>query len=191
MHYSTIFTAFVATLQLSSTGLALSIPQTNTLEVRAEDNTTAITPFPFDEANADIIEHAFDAITDIPDSVLDAGEDALKQWLGTHNSTTLQLTARAPTTLNPTPLEPRQSLLHILKCAGAILKAVAENAFPLSKLRRLKELIKFLGGARKVAKMLLRAKTFRQLLVIGGPELVELAEILLGVGGVVHSCFSF
>ncbi|KAL8891439.1 MAG: hypothetical protein Q9192_005743, partial [Flavoplaca navasiana] len=52
------------------------------------------------------------------------------------------------------------------------------------KIRRIRDLIKFLGGARAVAKMLLKAKTFKQLIIIGGPELQELAEILLGVQAV-------
>lgn len=183
MHYATILSIGVTALSLSTTTLGLSIPETASLQIRAEDNNN-VTPFPFDEADSAVLEKAFDAITSIPDSVLDDGEEALKEWIKSHPSSP-QLTVRDDA------LEPRQTLFQILKCAGAIVQAIAENAFPISKLRRLKELIRVLGGARQVAKLLLKAKTFKQVLIIGGPELQQIAEILLGVTNVVNSCFSF
>ncbi|KAL8635479.1 MAG: hypothetical protein Q9226_009353, partial [Calogaya cf. arnoldii] len=79
---------------------------------------------------------------------------------------------------------------QIGKCALAIVGAIAENAFPIAKLRRLRALIKELGGARKVAKMLLKAKSIKEMIAIGGPELADIAEILLGVQKVVAECLS-
>ena len=186
MHFSTVMTAAFTALSFSTTALGLTVPTTSqSIQSRADSKTSPI-PFPFDEAHSDVIEHAFSAITSIPDSVLDDGPEALKAWITAHEAKP-KLTVRVPTLA----LEPRQSLFHILQCAGAIIKAIAENAFPISKLRRLKELIEILGGARKVAKLLLKAKTFHQILVIGGPELEEIAEILLGITDVVNDCFSF
>ena len=70
-------------------------------------------------------------------------------------------------------------------------KSSPRNGFPLAKLRRVKELIKALGGANAVAKMLLKAKTLREFFIIGGVELAELGQMLLGLQGVVGACFSW
>lgn len=183
MHYSTILSFGVAALGFSSSSLGLNIPADSSLEARVDSHAN-VTPFPFDEAHAAVLEDAFNAIASIPPDVLDSGEDALKAWITTHEAVP-KVSARSAS------LEPRQSFFHILQCAGAIIKAVAENYFPIAKLRRLKELVQVLGGARNVAKLLLRAKTFHQILIIGGPELLEIAEILLGITNVVNSCFSF
>ena len=72
-----------------------------------------------------------------------------------------------------------------------ILKAIVASGFPLATLRRFKDLITRLGGARTVARMLLRATTLNDFLVIGGPLLKEVGEILLGLKGVVGTCFSW
>lgn len=187
MHYSTILTAGIAALGFSTSSLGLNIPVESSLEARAEPHAN-VTPFPFDEAHASALENAFEAIASIPDDVLDSGEDALKAWINTHEAVPEVSTRSASLEAD---LEPRQSLFHILACAGAIIKAIAENAFPISKLRRLRELIKALGGARKVAKLLLKAKSFHEILIIGGPELEHIAEILLGISDVAQACFSF
>lgn len=183
MHYTAILSLGLAALHFSSTTLGLSIPNVNSVQARAEDHANVI-PFPFDEAQFGPIEQAFDAITSIPDSVLDEGEEALNAWFTTHG-------AVPSLSVRESVLEERQSLFQIAQCAAAIIKAIAENALPISKLRRIKELIKLLGGARKVAKLLLKAKTFKQVIIIGGPELQEIAEILLGLTDVVNDCFSF
>ena len=183
MHYTAVLSFALAGLHFSSTALGLSIPNFNSVPARAEDHANII-PFPFDEDQSAPLEQAFDAITSIPDSVLDEGDDALTAWLTTHGAAP-KLSARGPL------IEQRQSIFQMAQCAAAILKAVAENALPVSKLRRIKELIKLLGGASKVAKLLLKARTFKQIIAIGGPELQEIAEILLGLTDVVNDCFSF
>lgn len=85
----------------------------------------------------------------------------------------------------------KRSWIEVAKCALAILQAIAENEFPIAKLRRIKAIVKLLGGAKKTAKLLLKAKSLKQLLVIGGPELAELGEILFNFRGIVGACFSF
>ena len=49
----------------------------------------------------------------------------------------------------------RQGWLQVAECDYAIGGAVFMNSLPISKLRRIKELIEVLGGASRVAKMLL------------------------------------
>lgn len=85
----------------------------------------------------------------------------------------------------------KRSWIEVAKCALAILQAIAENEFPIAKLRRIKAIVKFFGGAKETAKLLLKAKSLKQLLVIGGPELAELGEILFNFRGIVGACFSF
>jgi hypothetical protein len=75
--------------------------------------------------------------------------------------------------------------------AFEIAKAIIENGLPFAKIARLRDLIKILGGGKEVAKMLLKAKSFKELLIIGGPELAEIGEMLLGLQGVVTACFSW
>ncbi|KAL8894690.1 MAG: hypothetical protein Q9207_008439 [Kuettlingeria erythrocarpa] len=197
MHYSTLLSVAIAAFTLTPSILTHAIPKpidinapASDLAIRADDDG----PPPMgsnDEALAKYIEDAMETIASIPDSVLDAGDEAVSQWAVTHGAgSTPQSQSRSVDT-TAAPLEKRQGWLQVAKCALAIGKAIAENAFPISKLRRIKELIGVLGGARQVAKMLLKAKSIKQMLIIGGPELQEIAEILLGVGDVVRACFEF
>ncbi|KAL8931769.1 MAG: hypothetical protein Q9211_006743 [Gyalolechia sp. 1 TL-2023] len=188
MHYTTLLSVVLTTLTVTPSVLSHAIPKPvalapapiEDLAIRAED--TDPTPFPFDEADASYIEDAFETIASIPDSVLDSGPEAVKQWAQSH------VPNAQPQTRT---LVERQGWVQVANCAFAIGKAILENAVPISKLRRIKELIGFLGGAKQVAKMLLKAKSIKQMLLIGGPELQELAEILLGITNVVNACFSF
>ncbi|KAL8686614.1 MAG: hypothetical protein Q9218_006984 [Villophora microphyllina] len=187
MHYSTLLSLLLATLTFTPSILSHAVPKPNPVAPALAPRATPadnIIPFPFDEAHISYIEDAFDTIASIPDSVLDAGPEAVKQWVLAHES-------NPQPQVRSTTLVERQGWLQVAKCALAIGKAIVENALPISKLRRIKELIEVLGGAKAVAKMLLKAKSIKQMIIIGGPELEELAEIFLGVADVVNDCFSF
>ncbi|KAL8890020.1 MAG: hypothetical protein Q9192_005933 [Flavoplaca navasiana] len=183
MHYSTILSVALTTLTFTPSVLTTAIPKPVDLAPARRAESAEAVPFPFDEAQSGYLEEAFHMIEDIPDSVLDDGDEAVKAWAKEHQPPS-HLAVRAE-------LAPRQDWAQIASCAFEIGKAILENLWPVSKIRRIRDLIKFLGGARAVAKMLLKAKTFKQLIIIGGPELQELAEILLGVQAVVNACFSF
>ncbi|KAL8994713.1 MAG: hypothetical protein Q9188_006991 [Gyalolechia gomerana] len=178
MHYTGLLSVVLTTLTFTPSILTHAIPKpvalapapVEDLAIRAEE--TDPTPFPFDEADASYLEDAFETLASIPDSVLDSGPEAVKQWALTHESITQPQTRT---------LVERQGWVQVAQCAYAIGKAILENAFPISKLRRIKELIGVLGGAKQVAKMLLKAKSIKQMIIIGGPELQELAEIFLGI----------
>lgn len=193
MLYTTILSVAVATLQLSPKILTSAIPVSSSLQIRAVNDEAV--PFPFDEADASAIENAFATITSIPDSVIDDGDEAVRNWVQAHNTNNTQLMVRdnnaGPRLTvrdDEAALEPRQGFVQVAKCAFAIGKAIAENVLPV---RRVKALIFALGGARRVAKLLLKAKSIRELIILGGPELQELAEILLGITDVVNACFEF
>ncbi|KAL8734377.1 MAG: hypothetical protein Q9166_001575 [cf. Caloplaca sp. 2 TL-2023] len=183
MHYSTVLSAALAVFSFTPSILTHAIPNPVALAPAPRAETSEAIPFPFDEEHAAYLEDAFDTIANIPDEVLDDGPEAVKQWVLAHDSNP-QLTVRST-------LVERQGWVQVAQCAYAIGKAILENAFPISKLRRIKELIGFLGGAKEVAKMLLKAKSIKQMIIIGGPELQELAEIFLGISDVVQACFSF
>lgn len=183
MHYSTFLSMGVAVLQFSSTALSLSIPKEHSLQTRADES---VVPFPFDEADFSELEATFDLIEKIPDSAIAGGQAAVSDWL------TSQLGSSGVAVRDTSAaLESRQSAIQIANCAGSILKAIIEFAFPISKITKIRKLIKALGGARKVAKMLLKAKSWKQIYQIGGAKLEELAKILLGADEIIQNCFMF
>lgn len=163
-------------------------------------NRSLIKPFPFDESSADNLASVFDAIESIPDDLFDEGDDAVKNWLKAHGFTLPTPQKRSPTITsadsgseiaNPVTLAARQTWWVISNCIIQIGILIAENGIPLARLRRIKELIGLLGGARQVAKMLLKAKSMKELYAIGGPYLQDIAEELLGFGVVAKACFSW
>lgn len=205
MLYSTLLSTAVVALQFSQTTLAFAIPESVDLMIRSKDlDDDKIVPFPYDEADAPEIEETFDLIENIPDETFDQGDQAVKDWIknysqGGNKPRAINSLATREADPEPQPentaveevaIETR-SFIAIAKCALAILQAIAENEIPIAKLRRIKELVKLLGGAKKTAKLLLKAKSIRQLLVIGGPELAELGEILFNYRSIVGACFSF
>lgn len=205
MLYSTLLSTAVVALQFSQTTLAFAIPDSVDLMIRSKDlDDDKIVPFPYDEADAPEIEETFDLIENIPDETFDQGDQAVKDWIKNHSqggNKPRAINSLATREADPEPqpentaveevaIETR-SFIAIAKCALAILQAIAENEIPIAKLRRIKELVKLLGGAKKTAKLLLKAKSIRQLLVIGGPELAELGEILFNYRSIVGACFSF
>lgn len=239
MLYSTLLSAAVVTLQLSQNTLAFAIPPDSSSSSSVDDlmirssqggderDDDKIIPFPYDEDDAPEIENVFGLIEDIPDETFDQGDQAVKDWIKTHRSSSsssskggdinnkarsvvsvsvdsnnLETREAAPAPIPVAVSDPnlnkntqdvieKRSWIEVAKCALAILQAIAENEFPIAKLRRIKAIVKFLGGAKKTAKLLLKAKSLKQLLVIGGPELAELGEILFNFRGIVGACFSF
>lgn len=208
MLYSTLLSAAVVALQFSQTTLAFAIPDSVDLMIRSKDrDDDKIIPFPYDEDDAPEIVGVFSLIEDIPDETFDQGDQAVKDWIKNHRKGVNSNKPRSVDSLETREAEPeaqpestavaevfaveKRSWVDVAKCALAILQAIAENEFPIAKLRRIKAIVKLLGGAKKTAKLLLKAKSLRQLLVIGGPELAELGEILFNFRGIVGACFSF
>ncbi|KAL9015423.1 MAG: hypothetical protein Q9185_007174 [Variospora sp. 1 TL-2023] len=195
MHYSTLLSIALTTFTLTHPILTHAIPNPaalapapiSDLSARAPQEGSDPIPFDFADEDAPWLEDALGEFEAIPDSVLDDGDEALRQWALDY----ISASSPQPQTRSTAKLVERQDWMQIAKCALAIGKAIAENALPISKIRRIRELIKVLGGAKEVAKMLLKAKSIKQMIIIGGPELKEIAEILLGIADVVNDCFSF
>ena len=178
-----LITLFFALLSLV-TGNPVDPVDTASIQTINTDPNTIL--FPFDdnfESRAELTG-AFALIEAIPDALLDAGDDAaVHTWIEEHSAEYLPSA--------PSSLQERQLWIQIAKCVFEIGKMLAENAFPVAKLRRLKDLVKGLGGAYQVAKKLIKAKKFGDLKYFGGSELVELGQILLGGKDVIGACFSF
>ena len=191
MHYSTLLSMGVAALHFSTAAVALSIPKARSLQTRADESLVPFPvdeaiPFPFDEADFETLEKAFALIEEIPESAIKDGKAAVNAWAATQPAySALVAEDAAPA------LEPRQSAIQIANCAGSILKAIIEFWFPPAKLLKIRKLVKALGGARAVAKMLLKAKTWKDLYNIGGAKLVELGKILSGADEIIQNCFMF
>lgn len=177
-------------LHLAPQVLTSTVPSFSSLERRAEID--SIVPFPFgDDADLGDLVKVFGIITDMPDSVIDKGDAAIKKWVQSQTNIAARsndISARDAEADPEAALEPRQGFLQVALCAAAILRAVAENAVPVAKVRAL---IRAIGGVRKLARALLRARSFAELITIAGPEAGELVQIFFGVTGVVNSCFGF
>lgn len=185
MHYPGLVSLAIGLSYLTPSVLSVALPvSSSSLEARADEE-HGVLPFPFkdDGADLDSLVSVFSKLESLPDT---DDADALEAWLRDHKS---ELVPRAAAPVDAALVE-RQTAIQIAQCVFEIGKAIAENLFPLSKLRRLRELVRFLGGARAVAKMLLKAKTLKQLIIIGGPQLQELAYILLGLSDIAQACFT-
>lgn len=214
MLYSTLLSAAMVALQFSQTTLAFAIPDSADLMTRSEDqDDNNIVPFPYDDGDAPELEDTFALIESIPDEIFDQGGQAVSDWIKNQSKggggnkprafdslETREAEPEAEPEANPEPQPEstavevaieKRSFIAIAKCVLAILQAIAENEIPIAKIKRIKELIKLLGGAKKTAKLLLKAKSIKQLLVIGGPELAELGQILFNFRSIVGACFSF
>ena len=166
--------------------LLISLGSCNPIDTSTALSTIDTTPFPFEDtfSNTAQLTSAFALIEAIPDEVLDDGDEAVHNWIEQHGAEYLPGIPKGD-------LQERQLWIQIAECVFEIGKTLAENAFPVAKLRRLKDLVKGFGGAYQVAKKLIKAKKFSDLKYLGGSELVELGQILLGVKDVIGACFSF
>jgi len=203
MHYSLILPLAAAALQFFSTaaGMAVAAPAADlevsspadALEVRSPAVDAAldhIAPFPFndDDNDAAQLEKAFDALINIPDDVLKGGSGPTKAYL---KHLYPEAFAGEPNKRSA-ELAPRQSFAAIANCIYQHVKFIAENGpLPELKILKIKKYIKALGGTRKAVKLLLKARTWRELVVIGGPSLEALARELLGYGDVATACFAW
>jgi hypothetical protein len=135
------------------------------------------------------------AIDDIPDDILEQGDEALHKWLVEHgyregneklkrddDTDVLALLTRGE-------LAARASIWKIAKCVASIVQLLATTAVPAAKLLRIKKYIKALGGTKDAVKLLLGATTKAEKLKVGGEALVALAAELLGISTVKNNCF--
>jgi len=201
------FLSIIATLSAATLASAAAVPEP--LEQRAEltarvTQNPGFVPFPFDESQADAIIPFFSLIENIPDSVLDQGEDAVHEYIIHGGSlaqgapvpappaaaTTVKPSVPATTLVTSVKLMARQSWISITNCALQLGLFLASNLLPGGKILKLRSLIKAAGGAREVAKALLKARSWADL-AAHGEAIQEIADILFGFSDVAKACSSF
>lgn len=112
-------------------------------------------------------------ITEIPDSVLVAGDESLRMWLAQSHGELLS-GARA----------------DVVGCAAAIAFLIASTAIPAAKILKIKRLIDTLGGVSKAVKILWGASfKWEKIKALGGTAAALGAE-LLGISSVQQKCFA-
>ena len=167
------------------------------VEVRAVTTNEAAANFNFTSDFDFALDRLLAEIDEIPDDVLEKGDEALHQWLVEHghragneklkrddNSEAENLSL-----LERGELAARASLWKIAKCVAAIVQLLGTTAIPAAKLLRIKKYIKALGGTKKAVELLLKATTRAEKLKVGGQALVALAAELLGISTVKNNCF--
>jgi hypothetical protein len=137
------------------------------------------------EVDEEALVEAFTEIQRIPDSVISQGDQAARQYL--------QARLGALET----------SRASISSCALAILRAIAENIIPIRKVRAL---IRAVGGVRKLARIIRiayeisrdrgasRAEAVRAaaraVIAEAGGEFTDVVFLLVGVDTIIQGCFS-
>ncbi|KAH6628908.1 hypothetical protein F5144DRAFT_550135 [Chaetomium tenue] len=175
-----------------------------TLEARVAPVNDAVDNFNFTAGDFDFaLDRLLAEIDEIPDEILEKGDEALHQWLVEHgfrsDNDKLKRDADASAfnaedaeslnLLERGELVTRASAWKIAKCVASIVQLLATTAVPAAKLLRIKKYIKALGGAKESVKLLLGATTRAEKLKVGGEILVNLSAELLGISTVKKNCF--
>ncbi|CAK7209328.1 hypothetical protein SBRCBS47491_000406 [Sporothrix bragantina] len=145
-----------------------------------------------------------DTISSVPDSVIDAGDDAVHEWLrpigapavsaiATPNSLITTRSTEAADAADSTAVaaatDAVNGLIKDLECAAAVAAAIAGDLLPAAKILKAKKLIKVLGGVKKVAKLFLEYHSNKsEAIKEGGKTLLELVEVLLGIDSIKKHC---
>lgn len=152
------------------------------------------------EPKVDVLTSFFTLVENIPDEVLLAGDNATNAWRVEHGYL-------SPAAVEPSELPTKRDsqagnavasasaqagLIKEAKCIAAITELIASTLIPAAKLLKLKKLIKLLGGAKKVAKLLLKGSshsTASDWKNIGGQNLLDLVDEFLDIDDIKSNCF--
>ncbi|KAK0746919.1 hypothetical protein B0T18DRAFT_412781 [Schizothecium vesticola] len=127
----------------------------------------------------------FETAESVPDEVLEAGDDAADSWLVTYGFRNSGVVIEARSAPSPSLLARAQAgIIDVIKCAAAIIS----TAIPAAKLLKIKKYVKALGGARKAAEKLLKAKNRSEALRIGGEALRDLFDVISGLDDIRENC---
>ena len=167
------------------------------VEARAVTANDATANFNFTSDFDFALDRLLAEIDEIPDDVLEKGDETLHQWLVEHGNRAGNeklkrddnSEAENLSLLERGELAARASLWKIAKCVAAIVQLLGTTAIPAAKLLRIKKYIKALGGTKKAVELLLKATTRAEKLKVGGQALVALAAELLGISTVKNNCF--
>jgi hypothetical protein len=120
----------------------------------------------------DQLATVFEFVENIPDSVIDEGDTAIKNYVQEWRSGSVQAAGMG----------------DVAKCAGAILVAIGSAAIPAAKLLKLKRFIKEVGSVRDAAILLLRVARGEEQLSELGPVIGSLGAEILGIDAIRKNC---
>lgn len=129
------------------------------------------------------LEKVFGVLEDIPDEVLEEGDDATDKWMVEHG----YRPEHAKRDLSGRDLVDRGAY-EIARCAAAIAAFIASNSIAAAKLLRIKKYVRALGGVRTAAELLLKATTVAERLQYGGEALALLAGEFFGTSLITNNC---
>jgi len=153
-----------------------------------------------DEQSRGAIVSFFSTVENIPDSVLEKGDEALNTWLINQG---YRPAASAPTgngtatkrfiELADIDIEERdlvqRDIWKTLKCIGAFSQLIITTAIPAAKIFRIKRFINELGGIKQTVQLLLGATSWAEKVKAGGQVFVLLVAELTGITSVKSACF--
>lgn len=179
-----VVAGLTAATVFSSAGLAHAADASAARSVSASAVTVAAEDVELNLSEQEVatLEGQFAIVDSIPDSVLESGNAATKEWLIMEGF--LSPTADGKDYTQPVP----EGWWETAKCAAAIATFIGTNLVSASKLLKIKKYIKELGGIKKSAKLMLKASTWSERLQIGGNALVGLAAELLGYSLIKNNC---
>lgn len=140
------------------------------------------------------IERTFGIINEIPDEVLQKGDDETHKWLikhGHRGGPKPSFTRRdivLSSRLDSVQELATRGIFSKIRCAGAIAAFIASNAIAAAKILRIKRYIEALGGVGEAAELLLKTSNNYERLKEGGEALALLAGEILGVPLVAKNC---
>lgn len=183
MHFATLFAAASATLLLPTiiaTPVSSPVDLARRGEVLARDNAADELNLKDDDDHKvwAELERVFGAIEEIPDEVLEKGDDETDKWLVEHGYRAHH---------DKRDLEDR-GFFDVARCVAAIAAFIGSNAIAAAKILRIKKYIEALGGIRKSAELLLKASNAEERLKYGGEALALLAGEILGTGIIAKNC---
>ncbi|EJT50183.1 hypothetical protein A1Q2_04509 [Trichosporon asahii var. asahii CBS 8904] len=173
-------------------GLASARPAKRELEATAADLADPKANFNFSPLES-ALNTVFSQIEQIPDSVLESGDEATAAWL---KENPFQKRDYVDVRV---PLNERSDVSvfeergidwgKVAKCVATVTSAIATNVIPAAKLLKIKKYIAELGGVKTAIQLLIGATTTAEKLKAGGQALVELSKLFLGVTAIESACF--
>ncbi|MCJ0870826.1 hypothetical protein [Streptomyces sp. AP-93] len=180
-----IMVAGITAVSIFSTAGLAQAAESTAVSTATASTATAIAGDPeinLSEQEVQQLEAQFSIIESIPDSVLQAGDDATRAYLILEG--VVAYTGKGKEVTQPVP----NGWWETAKCAAAIATFIGSNLVVASKLIKIKQYISALGGIKKAAGLMLRASTWSERLAIGGNALVGLAAEILGYSMIRNNC---
>lgn len=198
-----LFNAFASAALLAGSAFAAAVPAVASTGNDTADAIDFVVDAPLAVTLGSFLS-LIDTISSVPDSVIDAGDDAVHTWLAPIGSPaaaaiaapnsliavrSTEATNAADATAVAAATEAVNGIVKDLECAAAVAAAIASDILPAAKILKAKKLIEVLGGVKKVAKLFLEFHNNRdEAIKEGGKTLLDLVEVLLGIDSIKKHC---